>query len=83
MTVRSARVYKEQKMRLVKVDITDIKYRRPGLNRIEFEATYTHCRRKGVVVYDTLSKQFLTHTREVDLLAALCISLQRPYTKKA
>ena len=70
-------------MRLLNVDITDIKYRRPGLNRIEFEATYTNCRRTGVVVYDTVSQKFLTHTRDVELLAALCTSLQRPYTNKA
>ena len=64
------------------VEVTDIKYRRPGLNKIEFFATYKNFCRRGTVIYDTVNKKFVTHTKDIDLLAAVCVSLQRPRYKK-
>ncbi len=60
------------------VHVLDIKYRRPGMNKIEFYATYPGYCRRGTVVYNTVTQHFLTHTRDVELLAAICTSLQRP-----
>ena len=64
------------------VEVTDIKYRRPGLSKVEFFATYKNFCRRGTVVYDTVNKKFVTHTRDVELLAAVCTSLQRPRYQK-
>jgi hypothetical protein len=64
------------------IEVTDIKYRRPGLSKVEFFATYEGFTRRGTVVYDTVNKQFVTHTKDVELLAAVCVSLQRPRYQK-
>ena len=66
----------------LRVEVTDLKYRRPGLTKIEFFATYVQFSRRGAVVYDTINKKFVTHTRDIDLLSAVCVSLQRPRHKK-
>lgn len=63
------------------VQVTDIKYRRPGLTKISFTATYSGYTRRGVVVYDTVAQKFITHTRDIEVLAAICIDLQRPATR--
>lgn len=65
-------------MKPLHVEVTDIKYRRPGLTKISFVATYSDYTRRGVVVYDTVAHQFITHTRDIEVLAAICIALQRP-----
>ena len=70
-------------MKPLNVDLIDIKYRRPGLTKIDFLATYNGYYRRGTVVYNTVSKQFVTHTKSVDLLAAVCASLQQPNYKRA
>lgn len=64
------------------VEVTDIKYRRPGLNKVEFLATYPGFSRRGTVVYDTVNKKFITHRKDIELLAAVCVSLQRPRYNK-
>jgi hypothetical protein len=64
------------------VEVIDIKYRRPGLNKLQFEAVYPQYRRRGTVVYDINTQHFLTHTSDIELLAALCTSLQRPRYNK-
>jgi hypothetical protein len=69
-------------MKPLSVDIVDIKYRRPGLVKIEFIAEYPNFNSRGTMVYDTLSKNFVTHTGEVELLAAICKSLQQPRSRK-
>jgi len=60
--------------------VTDIRYRRPGLNKISFEASYPGYRRRGTVVYDTIKQHFITHTADICLLSAICIGLQEPGT---
>ena len=62
------------------IQVTDIKYRRPGLTKISFTATYSGYTRRGVVVYDTVAHKFITHTRDIEVLAAICVGLQRPAT---
>jgi hypothetical protein len=61
------------------VEVLDIKYRRPGLNKVEFQAEYPGYYRRGTVVYDTKTKTFVTHNKDVELLAAICTDL---YTQK-
>ena len=69
-------------MKPLNVDVTDIKYRRPGLVKVEFAAEYDKFIRHGTMVYNTLTQKFVTHTSEVDLLAAICLSLQQPRNQK-
>ena len=70
-------------MKPLNVDVMDIKYRRPGLVKVEFVAEYEEFFRSGTVVYDSLAKSFITHTTDVELLAAICVSLQQPRNRKA
>jgi hypothetical protein len=64
------------------VEVTDIRYRRPGLTKVSFIATYPDYTRRGEVVYDTIKKIFVTHTKDIALLAAICVDLQRPRSRK-
>ena len=59
------------------LEITNIEYHRPGLNKIRFTAIYPGYVRRGVVVYDIVKRHFITHTHDIELLVALCISLQQ------
>lgn len=70
-------------MKPLNLEVTDIKYRRPGLAKVEFVAEYPDFVRRGTMVYDTVKQHFITHTYEVELLAAICISLQQPRNRKA
>ena len=70
-------------MKPLNIEITDIKYRRPGLSKLEFVATYPHFIRRGTIVYDTLEQQFITHTSAIELLAAVCTKLQVTKYRKA
>ena len=70
-------------MKPLNVEVEDIKYRRPGLVKVEFMAEYPDAIRRGTLVYNTIDKQFVTHTDDVELLAAICVSLQQPRTRKA
>lgn len=67
-------------MKLISVVITDVMFRRPGLNKICFIADYGVVRRRGTVVYDIINGKFLTHTSDIELLAALCISISKHTT---
>lgn len=73
--VFSERIYN---MNPLHVNVKDIKYRRPGLTKIDFVAEYPGYTRRGTVVYDTIKRQFVTHTKDIGLLAAICIGLQVP-----
>ncbi len=64
------------------VEVTNIKYQRPGLSKVEFFATYPCFSRRGIVVYDTVNRKFVTHIKDIELLAAVCVSLQRPRYNK-
>jgi len=70
-------------MKPLNLEITDVLFRRPGLNKVSFLATYQGYFRRGTVTYDTVNKQFVTHTKDVELLAHLCNQLQRPRHSKA
>ena len=70
-------------MKPLNVEIIDIKFRRPGLTKISFIAAYRDYVRRGVVVYDTNTKKFVTHNRDIEVLAALCVGLQRTSLHKA
>ncbi len=65
-------------MKLLHIEVTDIEYRRPGLNRVKFFAVYPGYQRRGTIVYNTQNQHFLTHTKDIDLLVAVCTSLQQP-----
>jgi len=69
-------------MKPLYAEVIDIKYRRPGLNKVEFLAEYPGYFRRGTIVYDIGKQHFLTHTKDVDLLVAVCTSLQQPRYKK-
>lgn len=69
-------------MKPLYIEIIGIEYRRPGLNRINFFAEYPGYQRRGTIVYDTRNQHFLTHTKDINLLAAVCISLQQPIHSK-
>ena len=69
---------KEPIMKPTNVEILDLLFRRPGLNKIVFSAEYGDYTRRGTVVYDTLNKKFLTHTGDIVLLAEICLSLRKP-----
>jgi len=66
-------------MKPFNVSILDIKYRRPGINMVKFHAVYPEYVRRGTVFYDTQAQHFLTHTKDIELLAAICTSLQQPH----
>lgn len=70
-------------MKPLNVEVVDIRYRRPGLNKVDFIATYPDYIRRGTVVFDTVKQHFLTHTSSIELLAEVCLSLQRPRYNKA
>jgi hypothetical protein len=70
-------------MKPINLDVVDIRYRRPGLNKFDFVATYPEYYRRGTVVYDTIKQQFLTHNGDLELLLELCLSLQRPIKTKS
>lgn len=69
-------------MKPTSVDILNIRYRRPGITMIDFLADYGDFLRRGTVTYDTINQIFLSHNRSVDLLASLCLSLQKPHYKR-
>jgi hypothetical protein len=73
---------KEYTMNPLRVKVEDIKYRRPGLTKIDFVAEYSGYTRRGTVVYDTTKQQFITHTKDIGLLAAICIDLQTPSRRR-
>jgi len=70
-------------MKPLSVEITDIKYKRPGLTKVEFSAAYPMYIRRGTIVYDTKAQHFLTHTRDIELLRAVCVGLQNPHQNQA
>lgn len=70
-------------MKLYNVDILQVRFRRPGLSKIDFVARYDGYFRRGTVVYDTISQKFLSHTKDVDLLAGICTNLQKPRYQKS
>jgi hypothetical protein len=65
-------------MNILHAEVTDIRYRRPGLTKLSFTAEYPGYTRRGVVIYDTVKQKFVTHTKNINLLAAICVALQRP-----
>jgi len=65
-------------MKLINVDVLKIRYRRPGLSKIDFLAQYEGYLRRGTLVYDTVDQKFITHTKDIVLLSEICTSLQRP-----
>lgn len=65
------------------VTVEDVMYRRPGLTKLSFVAKYVGYTRRGVVIYDTIKKQFITHTKDIGLLAAICTDLQQPSCRRA
>ena len=60
----------------VRVEITDIRFRRPGLNKISFRAYYDGYIRKGTVVFDTKHGVFRSHNADLGLLSKVCVGLQ-------
>lgn len=70
-------------MKPLNVSVIDIKYRRPGLVKVYFSAEYSDFKLKSVMIYDTLTKKFVSHTKEVELLAAICVALQKPRNIRA
>lgn len=70
-------------MKPLNVEVVDIKYRRPGLSKVDFVAQYPEFIRRGTIVYDNVNQVFLTHNRAIELLAAVCACLQKPRTKRA
>ncbi len=71
---------KDQDMKPYSVSIDGLLYRRPGLNKIKFTADYGLYKRRGAVVYDTINRKFLSHTSDIELLAAICVALSTPNT---
>lgn len=67
---------------ILHLDVTGLKYRRPGLNKISFVAHYVNYIRRGTLVYDTINKKFLTHRSDIDLLIAICERLRQPVCYK-
>lgn len=67
-------------MKPISVTVTDLLYRRPGLNKINFIAEYKQFKRRGTVVYDTINGKFLSHTSDIELLAEICRSLSKVST---
>jgi len=64
-------------MNIINVKIDGLQYKRPGLNKILFTAHYGKYMRRGVIVYDTVGKKFLTHNSDIDLLAVVCKGLSQ------
>lgn len=64
-------------------EIVGIKYRRPGLTKIDFIAEYNGYTRRGTVIYDTVNKKFISHSGDINLLASVCTSLQAPVKREA
>lgn len=64
-----------------KVEIIDLLYRRPGLNKIKFEAHYDACIRRGTIVYDTINGKFKSHNGDIELLAEVCSALRQPASR--
>jgi hypothetical protein len=65
-------------MKLESIKIDDIQFRRPGITKIFFTANYGKHQRRGEIQYDTVTKQFLSHTSEIKLLSMICALLQEP-----
>ena len=57
------------------VKVVDVTYNRNGLTKIHFVATYPSYRRRGIIVYNTISDLFCSHTNEIRLLADVCDAL--------
>ena len=70
------------KMKPLNVDIMYVEYHRPGKSKIGFLAFYEGYLRRGAVLYDTVKQHFLSHTRDIQLLAAVCEGLQKPKHNK-
>jgi len=69
-------------MKPYNVEVLNIRYQRPGINKLDFTAQYDGYTRRGTVIYDTIAKQFMSHNSDIDLLAGLCINLQQPRCHK-
>lgn len=64
-------------MGILSVTIDDLQYKRPGLNKILFTAYYHNYARRGTIVYDSVGKKFMSHNKDIDLLAAVCKGLSQ------
>jgi len=60
--------------------VISLSYRRPGLNHIKFIADYGSYKRRGILIYDTVSGKFLSHTSDIKLILMVCQYLQTKYT---
>ena len=69
-------------MDILSVSIDKLQYRRPGLSKISFTVSYRLYKRRGIIVYDTVKKQFLSHNSDLNLLAVVCQSLSRSSIKE-
>ena len=65
-------------MNIKSVTIEDLQFRRPGLTKISYLVDYGGVKRRGEIIYDTVSKKFLTNVSEIKLLAAVCSLLATP-----
>lgn len=65
-------------MKLNRVEVNELLYRRPGLNKIKFTAYYDEYTRRGTIVYDTLNGKFKSHNGDIELLAEVCLALRQP-----
>lgn len=70
-------------MKPLYINILNVEYRRPGKSKVSFLASYGDYFRRGVVLYDTVAQRFLSHNKDLDLLAAVCEGLQKPRYSKA
>jgi hypothetical protein len=76
-------LFYELRMKILEITITDVRYNRNGLNKIHFVAKYPTNLRRGVVVYNTLTKRFCSHIRDPELLLAVCNALGSYGRRKA
>lgn len=61
-------------MRPSKVEVLDFSWQKPGVSRLKFRAQYPGYIRRGTVVYDAEHRRWLSHTKDVSLLAAVCLA---------
>lgn len=69
------------KNNLNSVKILNITYRRPGISQLRFIADYGPVKRRGTIRFDTLEGKFVSHNKDINLLALICTELRNPATR--
>lgn len=58
------------------LEVTDVSYTTPGHTMVCFRARYPMYTRRGKIAYNVGRKVFMSHNKEVRLLADACVKLR-------